>query len=216
MAQTPREGYGFGAHGFWRAVASTSGPLFRFVWDLEKKGRLPIPRPSVVAANHFSHLDPVILGRAVGPVRYLAVDELYGKWPSFDKVITHFGAIPMTRTKIPLHAMRTSINHLKAGGVIGLFPEGRRVETWGDLPAQRGAAWLAQRTGVPLVPVAIWGTQDSMGLESKRVSRAPVQIEILEAIDPADFGGERVAATRSMMAAWEHAVGEALERMRRG
>jgi len=216
LAQTPKEGYGLGAHGFWRAVAANSGPLFRFMWDLEKSGELPIRRPSVVAANHFSHLDPVILGQTIGPVRYLAVDELYGTWPSFDKFITHFGAIPMTRTKIPLHAMRTAINHLEAGGVIGLFPEGRRVWTWGELPPQRGAAWLAQRTGVPLVPVTIWGTQESMGRGAKRIARWPVKIEVGDAIDPADFPGERVAATRSMMTVWEETVSAAIERMRQG
>ena len=186
------------------------------MWDLKKFGDLPIPRPSVVAANHFSHLDPVIVGQTVGPVRYLAVDELYGTWPSFDKLISHFGAIPMTRTAVPLQALRTAIDHLHAGGVIGVFPEGRRVWTWGELPPRRGAAWLAQRTGAPLVPVAIWGTQESMGRGATGIKRWPVKIEIGDAIDPADFGGERVAATWSMMAAWEQAVGAAIERMRQG
>lgn len=214
MAQTHKDGYGFGAHEFWSGATRWSGPLFRLLWDLEIVGTRAIPRPSVVAANHYSHLDPVVIGQAVGPVRYLAVDELYGNSQLFDAFITHFGAIPMTRTKVPLQALRTAIEHIDNGGVIGMFPEGRRVWTWREVPPKRGAAWLAHRTGVPLVPVAVWGTQESMGRGATRIRRWPVRIEIGRPIHPGEHLGNRVEASWAMMERWQAFVDGAIEQLR--
>ncbi len=146
--------------------------------------------PVVVAANHFSHLDPVVASLAVGrPIRYLAVDELFGNSRFFDNLTLWLGAIPMSRTRAPLGALRLAIDELTAGGAVGVFPEGVRVWRWGEKEAKRGAAWLAQRVGVPLLPVAIAGTDEAMGRGTRRISHRPVHIEVCEPIFPCDFGG---------------------------
>ncbi len=159
----------------------------------------------VIAANHFSHVDAVVVGMVSNrPVRFLAVDELFGRSRFFDG-LTHFlGAIPMSRTRAPLGALRTALAELAAGGTIGVFPEGERVWRWGEAAPKRGAAWLAHRAGVPLVPIAIHGTDRVMGRGDHRIRRAPVRVEVCAAIDP-NYG-----TAAEMTEEWRRRVDEAL------
>ena len=171
--------------------------------------RLP-PGPAVIAANHFSHLDPVVVSAAVRrSVRYLAVDELYGNSRLFDRLTTWLGAIPMTRTGIPLGPLKLALAELAAGGSVGLFPEGVRVWAWGEREAKRGAAWLARRAGVPLFPVAVSGSDLAMGRGAGRVSRAAIHVEICDPILPALFGSGS-DPIGEMTAEWRTRIGSAL------
>ena len=145
----------------------------------------------VVAANHFSHLDPVMVGYAVKrPMRYLAVDELYGNSRVFDRFTTWAGAIPMTRTRVPFGPLKLALAELAAGGTVALFPEGVRVWAWGERTPKRGAAWLARRAGVPLVPIAVSGSDLAMGRGAPGISRAAMHVEICEPIQPDSFDRE--------------------------
>jgi 1-acyl-sn-glycerol-3-phosphate acyltransferase len=147
--------------------------------------------PAVIAANHFSHLDPVVVAMAVDrPIRYLAVDELFGSSRFFDNLTQWLGAIPMSRTRAPLGALRLALAELDAGGTVGVFPEGVRVWRWGEQEPKRGAAWLALRTGVPLVPVAVAGTDEAMGRGPTRIRRSPIHVEVGQPILPAEFASE--------------------------
>lgn len=169
-----------------RAGASV---IARRVFDLHVEGRQRLPAGSfVLAGNHYSHLDPPIGYVAVGrPIRYLAVDEIYGLSAAFDRLLLFFGAIPMSRRRAPLDALRVATEHLHAGGIVGLFPEGKRVAAWGDEDPRRGAAWLSLISGAPVVPIAVAGTDEAFGIESTRISRAPVRVRFGSAIRPEDF-----------------------------
>lgn len=142
----------------------------------------------VAAVNHFSFLDPLMAGLALRrPVRFLALDELWGQNLLLDGTLAAFGAIPLPREKrVPWRALRTAVRHLRAGGAAGVFPEGRRTAEWGESPFRPGAAWLALRTGAPVVPVALWGTQNVMPL-SGRVRRGPVRAVVCQAVHPAPY-----------------------------
>jgi 1-acyl-sn-glycerol-3-phosphate acyltransferase len=166
--------------------------------------------PFVVAANHYSHLDPVVVSIAIRePVRYLAVDELYGNSRFFDGLTFWLGAIPMSRTRAPLGALRLALAELDAGGAVGLFPEGVRVWRWGEIPPKRGAAWLAARSGVPLVPVAITGSDEAMGRGTGRIERRPIHVAVLDPIAPADFANDR-GRPAAMTDEWARRIGVAL------
>jgi 1-acyl-sn-glycerol-3-phosphate acyltransferase len=182
-----------------------------FPLTCEGRDRVP-PGPLVVAANHFSHLDPVIVAIAARrPIRFLAVDELFGRSAFFDGLTLWLGAIPLPRSRAPLGALRLALTELKAGTAVGVFPEGMRVWSWGETPPKRGAAWLARRAGVPLLPVAVAGSEEALGRGTKRVSRQPIRAIVCEPIHPADFSGSP-DPLGAITAEWRRRVDEALRR----
>lgn len=198
---------GFPAVGrlLWRPLWPVARLLAALGWRLRVEG-LPPPGPLVVAANHFSHLDPPLLAVALRrPTRFLALDELFGRSVAFDRLVLAFGAIPISRERPPLGAMRTALAHLETGGTLGLFPEGARVAGWGERPPKRGAAWLAIRAGVPLLPAVISGTDRAFGPGSERIRRFPVRIVLRDPLDPADFRD-----SWEMIEAWRRSVEETL------
>ena len=149
--------------------------------------RTPLPKgPFVAAVNHISSLDPPIAGLALRrPVRFLAVDEIWGVHPALDAVLTVFHSIPVSRSdRRALGALRAALRHLESGRPIVVFPEGRRVAAWGEVPLKTGAAWLAVRASVPVVPVAIWGSQHAMPMDGMRIRRAPIRVVVGAPIDP--------------------------------
>jgi 1-acyl-sn-glycerol-3-phosphate acyltransferase len=164
----------------------------------------------VVAANHFSHLDPVMVSMAVDrPIRFLAVNELYGRSAVFDRLTLWLGAIPLPRSRVPLGALRLALAELDAGGTVGLFPEGMRVWVWGEVAPKRGAAWLARRAGVPLLPVAIAGSEQAMGRSATWAGRRPIRVAVCPPIYPADFAGAPDPAA-AMTVEWQRRVDAAL------
>jgi len=182
-----------------------------FGYEIER--RAPIPEgPLVVATNHLSHLDPPVVGLAVvKPIRFLALDELWGNASTLDAAFRMFKAIPLSRTRYPLAAMRSALVHLEAGGRIGVFPEGRRAAAWGQSPPKRGAGWLSARTGAPLLPVAISGTDRAMPIdEGLAVHRVKIRVVVGRAIDPAHhMGGQDPVG--SLTEAWRLQMDEELE-----
>ena len=185
-------------------------PLTRFAnWalDLRVTGQenLP-PAPYVIAANHLSFVDPVLVSLAAGRnVRYLAVAGLFGRSRGFDRLISFFGAIPTPRDRAPVSAVRAAIAELEAGYPVGVFPEGRRVERWGDETPQRGAAWLALATGVPLVPVAVFGSQGTLGPLERTVRRTAVRMWVETPLDPTSFL-DHVDPVAAISVAWAESV----------
>lgn len=177
-------------------------------FDLEVSGSSNLPKegPLVIAANHFSHLDPPLIAINLDRyIRFLAVDELFNESKIFAAMLRFFGTIPVERDGYPLAAMRETVNHLRSGGVIGVFPEGRRVERWGEDSPRRGAAWLARMTGAPILPVSIVGTQHSLAPGERAFKRTAVKIWIDEPIWWRDFEDE-TDSLDSMMDAWYDVV----------
>ena len=199
--------------GIVRALQFPSHALTSAVFDLELTGKRHVPKSGsvVVAANHFSHLDVPLIGLNLDRyLRFLAVDELYGKNPLFDATMNFFGAIPLDRDGYPVSALRTAVAHLQAGHAVGVFPEGRRVESWGVDPPKQGAAWLAWMSGAPVLPVTIYGTQDSMAPEARSFARTAVRIWVDEPMWWHDYV-DHVDPLQSMMDDWYETVNDHLE-----
>lgn len=161
-----------------------------FALRVEQEGELP-PPPFVIAANHYSHFDAAVVGAVLGrPVRFMALENLFGENRLLDWLLEGFGSIPTPRERLPIGAVRAALAALEAGDAVGLFPEATRVSHWGTLRPRRGAAWLAKRTGVPLVPVAVVGTGRALNLDN-RLRPARVRVVVGRAIPPdsADVDG---------------------------
>lgn len=192
-------------------AVATGRTLMRVVgrwFDLAVSGGENIPRrgPVVLAVNHFSHLDVIVATHLAGRnVRYLAVDELFGESRLFDRLVGYFGAIPMSRERPPLGAMRTALEILDGGGAVGLFPEGRRVAHWGESVAKEGAAWLALRADVPMVPVSIIGTEETLSVREGAMRRASIRAWADPPLYPGDFRSD-LNPRQAMTAAWRATV----------
>ncbi|RKP57078.1 1-acyl-sn-glycerol-3-phosphate acyltransferase [Cohnella endophytica] len=131
--------------------------LFVLLYRLEARGVNNIPRegPVILCSNHKSLQDPITLGVFVPrKVHYMAKEELF-RIPLFGYLIRAVGAFPVKRGGVSKEAIRTAINLLRGGHVMGIFPEGTRNEQVGM--GKRGAVTMALRSEAIVVPVALVG-----------------------------------------------------------
>lgn len=132
------------------------------MWILAKpriSGRQHVPKsgPYIVAANHLSNNDPLMVAMAVDyPVAYMGKAELFEN--RFSAWFNHtYGCFALDRDKPDSATLKTALNVLKspAKWALGIFPEGTRSTTGELLPLKKGIGALAIKTGVPVVPVGI-------------------------------------------------------------
>ena len=138
-----------------------SGPYLR--QRIKNRHHLPARGPVIVApGGHRSNLDTLLVGMAVGrsPL-YMAKDSLFKSsfWSSF---IRSFGGFPVARDKLDRRALETAVEVLERGDVLIVFPEGARQEGPKLQPLFVGVAWLSAKTGAPVVPLGIGGSQKVM------------------------------------------------------
>ena len=121
-------------------------------WKVEGAEYLPEQGPVVVAANHFSYWDPIVLACALDrKVHFMAKSNLF-TYPVLGFLIKNLGAFPVNRQKKAYRAsLKKALQILDEGNVVGIFPEGTRSRT-GKLLALPGAAFLIQRAGAPGMP----------------------------------------------------------------
>lgn len=140
-------------------------------WEVRGAENLPAAGGIVLVANHVSYWDPVVVGCAFNrQVHFMAKSELF-KIPLLGPVIRALGAFPVRRDKSDRNAIRTAVRLLEEGKVVGVFPEGTRSRTGELMKPHLGAAMLASKAGVPMLPVAVSGTRGILGKVKVRVGR---------------------------------------------
>lgn len=162
----------------YRTTRRLLGPIVKRYFHMRWQGTEYIP-PSggvVLACNHLSNLDPVLLA-AVCPrqISYLAKIELF-KIPVLGSLIQGYGAIPLRRSASDPEAIRLAENVLEQGELLALFPEGTRSRDGQLKPFRFGAARLALKYELPLVPAAIVGTERAMPTGVKFPRRVSVAL----------------------------------------
>ncbi len=136
-------------------------PLIKKFLKINVKGieNIPLHGGCILAANHKSHLDPLVLNTiSPRPVLFLAKEELF-KPPLFGSFVKNAGAIPVSRNGRDIKSLKLALKALKDNQCIGIFPEGTRMPPGKFGKAQSGVGLLATRTGVPVIPVFISGTE---------------------------------------------------------
>jgi 1-acyl-sn-glycerol-3-phosphate acyltransferase len=120
---------------------------------------LPRTGPAILVSNHVSGLDPLLIQSACSRLVIWMMAREYYDIRSIGWIFRMVGAIPVERSGRDTAATRAALRALNDGRVVGIFPEGR-IETDHELlPFQTGVALLAIKTGVPVYPVYLDGTQ---------------------------------------------------------
>ncbi len=158
---TRRHGVNRGMYLVARAILV---PFFLVYLRLSRQGRRNsrIKGATIVAANHRSFLDPFVIGCCLPwskPMNYVAKVELFEKrWQGF--FLVRLGAFPIRRGEADELAIETAEQVLARGGSICIFPEGTRIRKGSLGRPKRGVGRLALRSGAPVLPVAVSGSED--------------------------------------------------------
>ena len=156
-------------------VTVFSGLWFRMTFE----GREHIPRTGayVVAPIHRSNVDTLIVGGlTTRRLRYMGKDSLWNT-RFFGALFSALGAFPVHRGSADREALRRCIEVLKGGEPLVIFPEGTRQSGPVVQPLFEGAAYVAARAGVPIVPVGIGGSEAAMPKGSKMIR--PVKVHVV-------------------------------------
>lgn len=155
--------------------------LLRLTGGLEVVGVDLVPRrgPLILVANHQSLLDPIALIAAMPrEITFLAASYLF-RIPLVGLVIRSVGAMPVRGPKGDLKSLRSALALLQKGKVIGLFPEGG-VSQPGELrPFMPGWAYLALKSGAPVLPVILHGSSKVLPIGTFIPRPGRIRIEVL-------------------------------------
>ncbi len=182
-AKNPERGY--------LLAAMVVKPLIRTWFRIRLQGEEHVPEvgPVILASNHRSNMDPVVLASAVRrPVAFMAKAELF-VWP-LGWILHWIGQFPVRRGGIDREALRHTDAVLARGSVLGLFPEGTRGD--GQFASVHpGLAYIMVRQQCPVVPVAIFGTERVRRRFGWLPFASPIRIVIGPAIDLPQSTGDR-------------------------
>ncbi|MBR6504846.1 MAG: 1-acyl-sn-glycerol-3-phosphate acyltransferase [Clostridia bacterium] len=129
------------------------------IYRVKKVGEENVPKEGafVLCGNHVHALDaPAIVLTAKRKVIFLAKAELF-KNPILKWLADVFDIIPVNRGKQDLESMKRSLKAISKGEILGIFPEGTRKGLEKNVKVKTGAAFMALRAGVPIIPVGIQG-----------------------------------------------------------
>ena len=154
--------------------------IFKLFFRLKVTGQENIPQdgPFIIVANHSSLLDPVILGISIKPkIIFVAAAYLFKiGWLSY--LLRKANSIPV-QGENDISSLKRALKILQRGGVLGIFPEGGVDRQKDDLPIKAGAAYLATKVGVPIVPIKIKGADKVLPRGEKFIrSLNKIEVEI--------------------------------------
>jgi 1-acyl-sn-glycerol-3-phosphate acyltransferase len=161
-------------------------PALHIYWRLNIHGAQNVPKSGGVIAvsNHASYFDPPILSNCVGrPVAFMAKEELF-KIPVFKQGIKLYGAYPVKRQMGDRAALRAATTAIESGWIAAIFLQGSRSPDAKITDPKLGAAWIAAKAQVPLLPVSLWGTEKILIKGSALPKSVPITVRIGEVIPP--------------------------------
>jgi 1-acyl-sn-glycerol-3-phosphate acyltransferase len=156
---------------FTRIVRAIVTGICRVLWRVRLSGVQNLPREGgfILAPSHRSMMDiPFAAVPTSRRIRFMGKKSLFGI-PVIGRIFGWLGGFPVARDGTDRKAVRDSVEMLRAGEVLCVFPEGTRQHGPKIQPLQPGAAYLALRSGVPVVPIGIAGSEEIL-----RTKRDPI------------------------------------------
>lgn len=127
----------------------------KFKVSCKGKENIPKDKGFILASNHISFFDPAVIVSEVGrTVHFMAKSELFEN-VFLAKLVANLNAFPVRRGCSDRKALLYAIDVLKNGGVLGIFPEGRRVRSAIPESAKTGIAFIARKTKADILPVCL-------------------------------------------------------------
>ena len=197
----PGPGRAAGHGRLYQVARHLTAPLRDHWLDVSVHGAANVPERGgvVIAANHLSFLDSMLIMYALDrPVGFLGKAE-YLRRPVTRLLFPATGMIPVDRSgRGVARSLRLAQGRLVAGGIVGIFPEGTRSRDGRLHRGHTGVAHLALRTGAPIVPAGIVGTDAALPPDARLPVRgAPITIRFGAPIGPPPLpGGRRTATAR--------------------
>jgi 1-acyl-sn-glycerol-3-phosphate acyltransferase len=175
-----------------------AGFLFRVVWRPRLVGVENIPRtgPVIIASNHLSFIDSVVIPLAVPRrVRFLAKAEYFEGRGLRGRGVAFFfriiDAVPVRRTgnRDSMRSLESALGVLREGTAFGIYPEGTRSRDGRLYRGRTGVGWLALTSGAPVVPAAVIGTNEVQPVGSNGLRVRAVTVRFGSPVDPAAYAG---------------------------
>jgi 1-acyl-sn-glycerol-3-phosphate acyltransferase len=151
---------------------------------------IPEGGAALLACNHVSYLDPLLLG-IVTPKRvfFIAREDLFRHW-LLGFVLRLSRTIPLDRNGFDHKAIRIAIRYLNQGRVLCLFPEGTRSSDGRVRGGQVGIGFLSVKTNTPVIPAYIHGTHKALPRGQRRIRPYPIRVIYGKPIHPAEISEE--------------------------
>ena len=166
----------------WSIVSPTLHTYFRL--NIYGAENVPKKGGAIAVSNHASYFDPPILSNCVGrPVAFMAKEELF-QIPIFNQGIRLYGAYPVKRTVGDRAALRSANQALESGWIAAVFLQGSRSTDAKITDPKLGAAWIAAKAQVPLIPISLWGTEKILTKGSILPKPVPITVRIGDLIPP--------------------------------
>ena len=134
--------------------------LYRLFGGFRVRGleNIPVTGAAILAPNHHSWADPPAIRSVIRRICWFMGNHDLFQIPILGRLLPIYGAFPVERGTLDRDAIKTAEAHLKAGDLLVVFPEGGTSITGRLMPFEGGVALLALRNNVPIIPVAITGT----------------------------------------------------------
>ena len=182
----------------WKSLQAIARVLTTLLFDLKVYGRHHIPSRGgvLIVSNHQGNLDPVLLAvRLNRPLNYIAKAELFenpiGGW------LLRFvlNAFPVRQGAGDVGAVKETINRLREGHLLNMFPEGARTLDGEIAPLLKGAALIIRRAGVSVIPAVIVGSFDAWPIHRRIWRCRPVRVEFGRSMNLVDLDDDEIIET---------------------
>ncbi len=181
------EGRDPGSRALYRVAWWVTRIFSAVFWRLSVEGteKLPVEQPYVLAPVHRSNVDTPLMGMvARRRIRFMGKDSLWKAGRFWARFLTALGGFPVARGTADRASLLTCIAKVEAGEPVVLFPEGARQSGPVVQPLFDGAAYVATRCQVPVVPVGIGGSERAMPKGARFLRPGRIAIVVGEPLKP--------------------------------